>query len=116
MDGVTYFEGFIWICSMMSVAVLAFVLSYRLSKANTDKAAMPKINAQEGSRLFFIFGINYAIIAVASAILSLTQGPQVASEIAVIMREWWLVEIFIFFNIITTYCLYTAVRRIIVNV
>ena len=112
----TIIEGSAWFLSMLAVSLLSMLMSRRLNGAIAEKAAMPKINAQEGSRLFFIFGINYLLVAIASTILLFTQGPQLATEIYNVMREWWLVEVFIFLNIITSYCLYTALRRVVVNI
>lgn len=116
MDGTTLLEGFIWFLSMMTVAGLSFFFSYKLSTMKPETAAMPKINSTEGTRLFFIIGVNYALVAVAATILSLFSGVAVSERLNTILHEWWLVELFIFFNFITAYCLYTAIKRVVVNV
>lgn len=116
MDGITLLEGFIWLCSMLSVAALSLIFSFKLKNIIPERAAIPKVNSREGSRIFLIFGLNYALVAIATSILSMFSGPAVAQRLDVILNEWWLVEIFIFFNIITSYCLYTAIRRVVVNV
>lgn len=119
MDGTTLLEGAIWFASMMSVATLSFMFSWKLGQVHPDRAAMPKVNTTEGRRLFFILGVNYVTVAIACSILSMWSGPAVTERINTILHEWWLVELFIFFiffNIITSYCLYTAFKRVVVNV
>jgi hypothetical protein len=116
MDGTTLLEGAIWFASMMAVAFLSFRFSWKLGQMIPERAAMPSVNSTEGRRLFFIIGINYATVAIACSILSVWSGPAVTERINTILHEWWLVELFIFFNIITSYCLYTAIKRVVVNV
>jgi hypothetical protein len=116
MEMSTLLEEIMWFGSMALVAILSFIFSFKLKNYETERAAMPKINFTEGSRLFLILGINYAVIAIACACLSMFSGPEIFDRIRIILNEWWLLELFIFFNLITSYCLYTAIKRVVVNV
>lgn len=105
-----------WVVSMLTVTVFAFMLSKKLHNMQPDSASMPKTNATEASRLFLIFGLNYLVITFGCIFLFMATAPSAVFIITETLKEWWLVEISVFFNIITTYCLYTALNRVIVNV
>jgi cytochrome c biogenesis protein CcdA len=116
MTDAALLEGTVWFISMCLVGTLSIFFATKLRSMKPNTASMPKINSTEGSRLFFVFGINYLVVAFACVALSLFTGTDVSDRFNQVIFEWWFLEIFVFFNLITSYCLYTAIKRVVVNV
>jgi hypothetical protein len=110
------FEMCLWFLSMLAVSWSSWSFSKKLSSYDPQRAAIPKVNSIVGSRLFCIISLNYLVVALGSVVMYLTSAPQVTQQIFQTLETWWLIEIFLFFNIITFYSIWAAKSKILVNI
>ena len=109
-------EWYLWFMSMLAVSWSSWRFSVKLSSYDVEKAAIPKINSVVGSKLFLIISLNYLVVALGCVLMYLTSSADVVRHIINILETWWLIEIFLFFNLITFYSIWTAKGKIVVNI
>lgn len=114
--GTTNIELILWLVSMIAVVINAFRCAMKLSSYDEETAAIPKQNAQAGSTLFRIIAMNYLTVAIGCVIMYFASPVDLVIKIHQVLDTWWLIEIFLFFNIITAYSLNSAVKKILVNI
>jgi hypothetical protein len=109
-------EMCLWFLSMLAVSWSSCRFSVKLSSYDAEKAAIPKVNSVVGSRLFFIISLNYLVVALGCVLMYFTSTAVVMAHILNILDTWWLIEIFLFFNLITFYSIWSAKGKIVVNI
>lgn len=115
-NGTTSIELILWLISMLAVVINAGRCALKLSSYEEETAAIPKQNAKAGATLFKIIAINYLIVALGCVIMYFASPLDLILKIHQVLDTWWLIEIFLFFNIITAYSLNSAAKRILVNI
>ena len=109
-------EMCLWFLSMLAVSWSSWRFSVKLSSYNAETAAIPKINSIVGSKLFLIISLNYLVVALGCVLMYFTSTADVVAHILNILETWWLIEIFLFFNLITFYSIWTAKGKIVVKI
>lgn len=109
-------EMCLWFLSMLAVSWASWRFSVKLSSYDVERAAIPKVNSVVGSRLFCIISLNYLVVALGCVLMYFTSTPNVMYQIFQTLETWWLIEIFLFFNLITFYSIWSAKNKIVVNI
>lgn len=91
-------EIIIWAASMLLVGIAALRLSNKIHSAQVDRLTISEKNASLLSRTFKSTAISYFLVTPIVAVLAL-QLP----EIHIILKEWWILEVFIFWNLRTAW-------------
>ena len=112
----TTIELFLWFISMLAVSWASWRFSKKLSSYQEETAAIPKVNSVAGSKLFAILAMNYLVVAIGCTLMYTVSPALVVQQIISVIDSWWLIEIFLFFNIITFHSIWTAKNKIVVNV
>jgi hypothetical protein len=111
----TTIELVLWLISMFAVAWVSWRFSKKLATRQEETAAIPKVNSEAGSKMFAIIGMNYFVVAVGCVLLYFVSPAVVVNQLMGLLNTWWLIEVFLFFNIITFHSIWVAKSKIIVN-
>lgn len=101
-------EIIIWALTMLLTALTCNNLSNTIKSAEVDRLTISKHNADLLSRTFKSNALSYIIVGITLPIAALTSPiPQIEE----ILREWWVLEIFIFWNLRSAYLYHVAKKR-----
>ena len=112
----TTIELILWVISMLAVSWASWSFSKKLGSYQEETAAIPKVNSVAGSKLFAILAMNYLVVTVGCALMYTVSPAAVIAQIVSVLNSWWLIEIFLFFNIITFHSIWSAKNKIVVNI
>jgi hypothetical protein len=93
-------EIIFWVISMFIAGAAAYALSQTIANAEVDRLTISKHNAKVLSRTFKSNAISYFIAAPAIGAL--------ATTIPDVLEQWWVLELFIFWNLRSAWIYYAA--------
>jgi hypothetical protein len=97
------FEIIFWVLSMFIAGNRAYHLSTNIAIAHYDRLTISENNAKVLSRTFKSNAISYFIAAPVIGAL--------ATTIPTVLEQWWVLEIFIFWNLRSAWIYHVASRR-----
>lgn len=103
-------ELWIWVATMYFTSLAYFVLARRYHKINPHRAAVPMANAKFIARLALTNALNYlgfAVIATYCIIFYVGLLP----DVLLVLSQWYIVEIFIFWNLRTAALIFLGIRN-----
>lgn len=102
-----YIELFVWLGTMYLCALAYCALARRYHDINPYKAAVPMGVSRFMSRLALTNAINYLGFALLGTILAFNLPENAAA----VINDWFIVEIFIFWNIRTAALIFMGLRN-----
>tara|TARA_R110000772_G_scaffold66361_1_gene147837 strand:+ start:29488 stop:29841 length:354 start_codon:yes stop_codon:yes gene_type:complete len=106
----------LWACTMFVIAYYNLRLSYKISNASLDRITISHKNAQLLSSVFHGSGLAYLIAGVSALIfILLFNDTYVFSLIVELTKEWYITEVFIFYNVIIGYHVRQAYRKFVIH-
>lgn len=103
-------ELWLWVGTMYFCALAYLVLTVRYSRINPHRAAVPMANAKFIARLALTNALNYLAFAVIATYCILSYSS-LLPDVLVVLQQWWIVEIFIFWNLRTAALIYLGIRN-----
>lgn len=91
---------------MLLTALTCNNLSNTIKSAEVDRLTISKHNADLLSRTFKSSALSYLIVGITLPIAALTSPIFIQS-----LEEWWVLEIFIFWNLRSAYLYHVAKKR-----
>jgi hypothetical protein len=108
-------EVYVWIASLFLAASAHLTLSLKYAKINPHSSAVPMINVKFFQRLTATEAINYTAFGLFGIFAVFAFPVQLATAL-VVMKSWYIVEIFIFWNIRTAFLIFMNIGRLKVKV
>lgn len=96
-------EIILWVLSMFIAGFCALQLSHNISTAYYDRLTISEANAKILSRTFKSNAISYFIAAPTIGAL--------ATTIPDVLEQWWVLELFIFWNLRSAWIYHVASKR-----
>jgi len=108
----TYFwvELWVWFGTMFLASLAYFVLARRYHTINPYKSAIPMANAKFMSRLALTNALNYVVFGIVG-VISVLQFSTYVPELQNILDQWFVVEIFVFWNLRTAALIFVGLRN-----
>ena len=103
-------ELWLWVGTMYFCALAYLVLTVRYHKINPHRAAVPMANAKFIARLALTNALNYLAFAVI-ATYSVLSYSGLLPDVLLVLHEWYIVEIFIFWNLRTAALIFLGIRN-----
>lgn len=105
----------VWIASLFLASIAHFMLSLKYARINPHSSAVPMVNVKFVQRLSATECINYAAFGI-FGIFAIFAFPVQLATALVVMKSWYIVEIFIFWNIRTAFLIFMNLGRLKVKV
>jgi hypothetical protein len=98
-------EVIVWTLSMLAAAGTSFLLSEKILGAQVDRLTISERNANILARTYRSNALSY-ILAIPVLIFA-----AIFTEALPLVQEWWILEIFIFWNLRSAFIYYAAIKR-----
>jgi hypothetical protein len=103
-------ELWVWLGTMYITSLAYFALARRYHAINPYKAAVPMANAKFMSRLALTNALNYFAFAAIGS-WSMFEFIRFLPDVRAILGQWFIVEIFIFWNLRTAALIFIGMRN-----
>jgi hypothetical protein len=100
----------VWLGTMFITSLAYFALARRYHDINPYKAAVPMANAKFMSRLALTNALNYLAFFIVGCYVMVT-FQQYLPDVQAILGQWFIVEIFIFWNLRTAALIFMGLRN-----
>ena len=103
-------ELWLWVGTMYFCALAYLVLTVRYHKINPHRAAVPMANAKFIARLALTNALNYLGFAII-ATYCIFNYTGLLPDVLIVLSQWYIVEIFIFWNLRTAALIFLGIRN-----